>query len=258
MRHWLAGAAILLVVGGVEPAAAQRLVISLSEHRVQITSNFSGVDLVLFGTIEGVSPVTPNRIGYDLVVTVVGPRQTYRARRKQRVVGIWVNAESRQFVDVPSYLAVLSNRPIQQIAKPDVLRRLQIGLDYFPLTQRIGPDFADTLPSDPFREAFVRLKRHEGLYQQSPTAVTFLTPTVFRAAISLPTTATTGTYNVDVKLLAGGTLMTRATSAFEVIKVGFEQFIAEAARQHALLYGIATVCIALFTGWIASVAFRRD
>lgn len=258
MRHWLAGAALLLVMCGVEPAAAQKLVVSLSEHRVQITSNFSGVDLVLFGTIEGVPAVTANRIGYDLVVTVIGPRQTYRARRKQRVVGIWVNAESRQFIDVPSYLAVLSNRPIKQIAKPDVLRRLQIGLDDFPLTQRIGPDFADTVPSDPFREAFVRLKRDQGIYQQSPTAVTLLTPTVFRAAISLPTTAITGTYNVDVKLFADGAMIARTTSAFEVIKVGFEQFIAEAAHQHAVLYGIATVCIALFTGWIASVAFRRD
>ena len=34
------------------PAAAERLVVSLSNHRVQITSNFVGEDLVLFGTIE--------------------------------------------------------------------------------------------------------------------------------------------------------------------------------------------------------------
>ena len=27
---------------------------------------------------------------------------------------------------------------------------------------------------------------------------------------------------------------------------------------HGLLYGFATACMALLTGWIASVAFRRD
>jgi putative transmembrane protein Alph_Pro_TM len=42
------------------------------------------------------------------------------------------------------------------------------------------------------------------------------------------------------------------------VKVGFEQFVVEAARDHGLLYGFAAACMALLTGWIASVAFRRD
>ena len=117
------------------------------------------------------------------MVTVTGPRQTLRTRRKQRVLGIWVNVDLREFVRVPSYLAVLSNRPVNDIANQDTLRRLQIGLDNFLLPQRIGPDIADTVRDDPFRRAFVRLQTQQGLYRESGTAVTFLTPTVFRAAI---------------------------------------------------------------------------
>ena len=117
---------------GAKPAAAERLVVSLSNHRVAITSNFVGEDLVLFGTIEPDAGKAALRSSYDLVVTVTGPRQTLRTRRKQRVLGIWVNVDSREFVRVPSYLAVLSNRPVDQIAQPDTLRRLQIGLGQFP------------------------------------------------------------------------------------------------------------------------------
>ncbi|MCX7309502.1 MAG: TIGR02186 family protein, partial [Afipia sp.] len=36
------------------------------------------------------------------------------------------------------------------------------------------------------------------------------------------------------------------------------QFIANSARQHGLLYGLATALMALMTGWLASVVFRRD
>ena len=36
----------------ISPAAAERLVASLSTHRVMITSNFTGDELVLFGGIE--------------------------------------------------------------------------------------------------------------------------------------------------------------------------------------------------------------
>jgi uncharacterized protein (TIGR02186 family) len=249
--------AILLAAAAAPSALAERLVVSLSNHRVQITSNFVGEDLVLFGTVEP-DPGKSVRQAYDLVVTVTGPRKDFRTRRKERVLGIWVNAASREFVRVPSYLAVLSNRSFAQIADAETLRRQQIGLDNFLLPQRIGPDIADTVRDDQFRVAFVRLEREQGLYHEITTGVTFLTPLVFRAAIPLPADAPTGTYGIDVKLFAGGAMLAHTTSALEVIKAGFEQYVAEAASSNGLLYGIATTLMALAIGWLASVVFRRD
>jgi uncharacterized protein (TIGR02186 family) len=249
---------LVLIASGARPAAAERLVVSLSNHRVQVTSIFTGEDLVLFGSIEPDAGKTTLRSGYDVVVTVTGPRETFRNRRKGRVLGIWVNVDSREFVRVPSYLAILSNRPAKEIANEETLRRLQIGLDNFLLPQRIGPDIADTVRDDPFRLAFVRLESNQGLYRESADAVTFLTPTVFSAAIPLPANAPTGSYAIDVKLFAGGDMVARTNSALEVIKTGFEQYVADAAADYGLLYGIATALMALFIGWLASVVFRRD
>jgi uncharacterized protein (TIGR02186 family) len=250
--------AIVLCAGGAREAVAERLVVSLSNHRVQITSNFAGEDLVLFGTVEPDPGKTTRRESYDLVVTVTGPRKTFRTRRKERVLGIWVNTASREFVRVPSYLAILSNRPFAQIANQETLRRQQIGLNNFLLPQRIGVDIADTVHDDPFRLAFVRLESEQGLYREISNGVTFLTPTVFRAAIPLPSDVPTGTYAIDVKLFAGNAMIAHTTSALEVIKAGFEQYVAEAAANNGLAYGIVTGLMALSIGWIASVVFRRD
>ncbi len=258
MRRLLCMFALTLIACGARPAAAERLVVSLSNHRVQVTSSFTGEELVLFGTVEPDKNGGVLRPAYDLVVTVTGPRESLRTRRKQRVVGIWVNTESREFVKVPSYLAVLSNRPVAQIANKETLRRLQIGLDNFLLPQRIGPDIADTVRGDPFRVAFVRLKSEQRLYLEQPAAVTYLTPTVFRTAIPLPADVSTGTFAIDVKLFAGGALIARTNSALEVIKAGVEQFVADAASDNGLLYGLATALFALGIGWFASVVFRRD
>src|SRR5262249_10598973 len=145
-----------------------------------------------------------------------------------------------EFIQVPSYLAVLSNRLLRQITTPDNLRRLQLGLENYHLTQRVGADFADTVPEDPFRAAFVRLETEHGLFGESSTAVTFITPTVFRAEIPLPSRVPTGVYQVDVKLFAGGKLITQTNSGLQIIKVGLEQYVAEAARDYGLLYGLAT------------------
>ena len=250
--------ALCFIVCSAAPAAAERLVVSLSNHRVAVTSNFVGEELVLFGTIEPEPAASPLRPPYDLVVTVTGPRQTLRTRRKQRVLGIWVNVDSREFVRVPSYLAVLSNRPVNDIANQDTLRRLQIGLDNFLLLQHVGSDFADTVRDDPFRRAFVRLQTQQGLYRESATAVTFLTPTVFRAAIPMPAAVPTGSYGIEVELFTKGALAARTNSALDVIKTGFEQYVADAARDYGLLYGMATALMALLIGWFASVIFARD
>jgi uncharacterized protein (TIGR02186 family) len=250
---------VACLTGGVTtPATAERLVSSLSSHQVLITSSFTGTELVLFGSVERDAATVPRRGGYDLVVTVIGPRQTLVTRKKERVFGIWANAESRTFTGVPSYLAVLSNRPLDLVAPPDVMSRLEVGLNNVPFSQETS---ANVTPSDRqgvFRDALIRLKGERGLYREEANAVTFLTPNLFRTSIVLPAEAPLGLYNVDLKLFADGTPIARTSSALEIVKAGIEQFVANAARDHAFLYGLATVIMALATGWLASVIFRRD
>jgi uncharacterized protein (TIGR02186 family) len=249
--------AVLAGLLAAGPAAAERLIVSLTNHRVMITSNYTGIELVLFGAVERDTASIERKGPYDIVATITGPRESLRTRRKQRVLGIWVNTAARTFVDPPSYLAVLANRPLDAITNAANQRRLRIGIANTPLPELIHNDIGE-VANDPFRAALVRLMRERGLYNEEPDAVTFLTPTLFRAAIPLPAQVPIGDYTVDVKLFADGNLIAQTNSAFEIVKVGFEQFVANAAREHGILYGLATTMMALATGWIASVAFRRD
>jgi uncharacterized protein (TIGR02186 family) len=258
-RTMIAGAlAAALVALPAVPADAERLVASLSSHIVQITSNFTGVELVLFGTVETDQASVARKSPYDVVATVIGPRQTLVTRRKERMFGIWVNAQSRSFVEVPSYLDVLATRPFENFIDAEVLRQQRIGIANTSLPQQIGPDIADVVPNDAFRQAFVRIKRDRGLYGETTNGVTFLTPTLYRASIFVPAEAPIGNYEVDVKLFADGAMIARTSSAFEIKTVGFERFIAGAAVDHGLLYGLATAMMAVITGWFASIVFRRD
>ena len=254
--------AVLAALGALAassvPAAGERLIASLSNHRVMVTSNFTGEELVLFGGIEQDAASRPRRGGYDIVVTVSGPRQTTVTFRKARVLGIWVNTDSRTFENAPAYLAVLSNRPLDAISNTETLRRLQLGLDNVALPQRASVNIADAASDDPFRVAFIRIKSDNGLYREVSNGVTFLTPALFRASIPLPAEVPVGTYEVDVRLFADGAQIARAPSPFEVYKSGFEQIVTNAARDHGLFYGLATALMAIVTGWFAAVVFRRD
>jgi uncharacterized protein (TIGR02186 family) len=258
MKRLCAPAFVLML--GALPASAvgERLVVSLSDHRVMVTSSFVGEEIVLFGGVEQEGASRPPRSGYDIVVTVSGPRQNTVTFRKERMLGIWVNADSRVFEEAPSYLAVLSNRPLDAIASSETLRRLQLGLDNVPLPQTASVNIAAAGGDDPFRLALIRIKSSRGLYREVSNGVTFLAPALFRATIPLPAEVQIGDYEVDVRLFADGAQIARAPAPFEVYKSGFEQVVTAAARDHGVLYGLATAMMALATGWFASVVFRRD
>lgn len=238
------------------PAAAERLVTSVSTHRVLITSNFTGTDLVLFGAIDDAPPNT--QIGaYDVVVSVRGPARSYVTRRKTRILGLWMNTASREFIQVPSYLAVMSNKPVAEIGSPELLRRNRIGLIYNVMPPPSG-DVIDIPPDDSFREAFLRVKTNEGAYTADAKGVTFLTPRFFRAAVPMPGTAQTGDYQVETLLIAKGAVLAQQQTAIEVVKTGFEAVVAQEARSHRFFYGIGVALLALTTGMIATLLFRYD
>ena len=255
MKRYAALIVAFLLLLTLSPASAERLITSLSSHQVLVSSSFTGTELVLFGAIERDAATVSRKGGYDIIVTVSGPREALVVRRKDRVAGIWTNAESNTFLDAPTYLAVLSNKPLDEIAPAEMLRRLDIGMNLVP---RMHVAAGIESGEETFRDALIRLRKERHLYIDDPAGVTFITPTLFRATIRLPAESPVGIYDVDVRLFADGTNIARASSALEVVKVGIEQFIVTAARDHGILYGLFTTLMALMTGWFASIVFRRD
>jgi Putative transmembrane protein (Alph_Pro_TM) len=53
-------------------------------------------------------------------------------------------------------------------------------------------------------------------------------------------------------------MIAQTSSAFDIVKVGFERFIAGSAADQGLFYDLATAAMAIMTGWFASVVFRKD
>lgn len=252
----LAATVVSLWILAVGPARAETLVTSLSTHRVAITSTYTGAEVVVFGVVERDARSGSRSGPYDIVITVRGPRRDAVVREKERVGLFWVNRTQRHFVEVPGYLAVLSTRPLTQVTTLQLRQRLRLGIDAMLTPATLSNEAAAS--EGRFRSALRRLEARAGRFVENDRGVTLLTPVLFRARIPLPATAPTGQYEIDIQAFADEAPLARAQDNFEVVKTGFEQQVAVAAREQKLAYGLAVAALALLFGWLASVIFRRD
>lgn len=228
------------------------LVTDISSHLISVTSDFTGTDLLLFGAIKTADTYGPSNTG-DIIVVVRGPHRNVIVRKKERVVGIWVNTESVMLADVPGFYAIASNRPLIEIATDATLRRLRIGDD------RLSFSSASNVGNlAPFKEAVIRQQGQKELFTTSQSAVYFLGNALFRTSIHFPATVPVGNYVAEVYLFNDGELISAQTSPLFIKKFGLGRQIFEFAHTHPYLHGVLAILVALLAGWIASAIFRKD
>lgn len=242
MKAWILAALIALAAGRAD---AQTLAADLSSHVIGITTGFVGANLVLFGSTD--------RPG-DIAVIVRGPPTEMTVRRKENILGVWINGSSAVFRDAPSFYAVAASKPLKDIANPENLARHSIGLD----NVKLLPSEAIPEPRlGEFHAALLENQEKADLYRNGVAPVTFLGEHLFRADMFFPANVPTGSYSVEVLLLSGGEVVSAQTTPLIVSRIGFSNGVFVVAHRHAALYGAGALAFAIFAGWAAGAMFRR-
>ena len=236
-------------------ARAEDLAAGISRDTVEITSSFTGTDVVVFGAIESESgealPATEPR---DVVVLIRSDKPyTVTVRHKERVGPIWVNQDMRRFVGVPGFYFVASTRPLKEIASAETLEQLEVGLNHLAL----GPAPGAIGGPRAYREAIVRAKMRAGLYGEHQGGVSFLSGSLFRTTVALPANVPAGNLKVLVYVFSHGQVSSSNSMTLFIDKTGLERRLSDFARNDPVFYGAAAVLLSAFAGFLASLAFRE-
>ena len=243
------------VAAGTETAPAkppEQIVAGLSRDNIGITTSFDGSQILIYGAIKRQAP-EPEDQKLAVIVTLEGPLGPVLIRRKSREFGIWVNTASVGVASAPSYYAVATSGPLDKILdrRVDVQQRISI-----PMAMRAfsGPLLVQN--TQPFTQAMIRIRERQGLYQLETGGVRLVENTLFRADFSLPANLTEGEYKTRIFLLRDGKLVDQYQSAISVNKVGLERWLYTLSHQHAALYGLLSLAVAVIAGWAAAAIFR--
>jgi uncharacterized protein (TIGR02186 family) len=227
------------------------LVPEVSQSEVRVRQGFTGTELLLFGAI--LDP-QGRRAGaeYDIVVVLKGPTEPIRMREKERIVGIWMNAESSDFRSAPSFFAVSSSQPISEIVDDRTAAIYELGTDFIQLSPS---GQIDPIQQARFATGLVDLRRRHGLYKQNDRGVLISEQVLYQARISLPSNVPVGEYTAETFAIRDGRVIASALADVDVRKVGFERFVEYASQDWSLIYGIVAVMFSIFMGWIAGRLF---
>lgn len=230
------------------PARGEEIVLGLSHDEVSITATFDGSDLLIFGAIKRDAPQPGGKLG--IIVAVAGPDMPVTVRRKDRRLGIWVNTDAVNIDAAPSFYAVATSAPFD-----DILARTEDLRNRITVPQMLRTVGADVMDAGNFNRALIRIKAGQGLFQNLEGQVDFEEDTLFRTAIALPANLTEGDYEARIFLTRDGLIVDTYTTVIPVKKVGLERWLYNMAHENAFWYGIMSLAIAIAAGWGASAAF---
>ncbi|MEO1274392.1 MAG: TIGR02186 family protein [Pseudomonadota bacterium] len=234
------------------PAKAEEVVAGLSQSRVAITASFTGSEIFVFGAVKRAAP--PPEGVLDVIVVVEGPSHPVLVRKRERQFGVWVNGPGVQVDAAPSLYAVNTTRPFRDVISWTEELRHQVGLaEVIRLID--APDWLVEERGD-YLDAVVRLNRARGLYFIDEGGVKLTEETLFETSIELPANLVEGDYAARIFLLRDRVVIDVHETTIPVRKVGIERLLYSFANEFPAGYGIASVILALFSGWAASALFR--
>ncbi|MBL4808087.1 MAG: TIGR02186 family protein [Rhodobacteraceae bacterium] len=233
--------------------AQESVIVGLSQSHVAITANFSGSEILVFGAVKRDAPVPEDASPLDVIIVIEGPLEQVTVRRKEKVFGIWINTESVDIDNAPSFFAVATTGPLADILSQETQQQHAIGVHH---AVRL-PDHDLDPEMESFSEAISRVRLASGLYSEREGIITLRSETLFDTRIQLPANLVEGDYTAKIFLIRDQQIVGETNLDILVRKEGLERWIYNLAHEHALIYGLLSLLVALVAGYGASEIFRR-
>ncbi len=227
--------------------AQNQIVADLSQENVEISTDFQGAKILLFGAYDG-------KKGDDIIVIVTGPKGLVTVQKKEKILGVWVNTRKVNYINTPKYLSISSNRSIDDILNKKTQKISEIGLNNLKI--RIQPGIKIEKEGN-WRQALTRNMLKSNLWSINENSVTLNKDSLFRSYLKLPSNVITGQFEVKILHYRNSKLVSQQINSINVSKSGISAEIYDIAQNYSTLYGIFAVLLAVLVGWGSNLIFRK-
>jgi uncharacterized protein (TIGR02186 family) len=227
-------------------AESRKMIIAdISENKIYVDVGFKGAKLLFFGVIDEEG---------DVVVSVTGPRKSIRVRKKEKKLGIWLNADTKIFYDVPSYYYVAATSPLEELNATNVLQINQVGIKNIRFE---GAEEKEIEERNNWIQGIINSMIESGRYKPQQGIIEISDKRLFKTELNFSAELVDGQYLVDTLLLKDGRVIAARRSFINVSKSGYGERIYRMAKENSLFYGLIAVFFAMGFGFIIHESVRR-
>ena len=216
-----------------------------SKNKINIDVGFNGAKLLFFGVIDDEG---------DVVVSVTGPRESIKVRRKERKLGLWINTDFKIFYDVPSYYYVSATRPLEELGAKNLLKINQIGIKNIRFE---GAEEKEKEERNYWINGIVKSMVEAERYNPKQGIIKLSDKRLFKTELNFSAELVEGEYLVDTLLLNEGNIIAARGSFINVSKSGYGEKIYKMAKNNRLSYGLIAVFFAIVFGFFVHEIIRR-
>ena len=225
---------------------AKKIIIAdISDNKINIDVGFKGAKLLFFGVIDEEG---------DVVVSVTGPRKAIKVRKKEKKMGIWLNADTKIFYDVPSYYYVAATSPLEQLGAENILKINQVGIKNIRFE---GAEEKEKEERNYWIDGIVTSMIEAKRYNPKQGIIKLSDKRLFKTELNFSAELVDGEYLVDTLLLKDGSVLAARRSFINVSKSGYGEKIYKMANNNGLSYGLSAVFFAIIFGFFVHESIRR-
>ena len=222
------------------------LIIDAALDQVDITTGFDGAKLVVYGV---------KRVDGDLAIVVRGPDKYHTVRKKDQIMGVWMNVEAIEFKNVSSYYDYAVSANETKLAEVSLLQENKVGLNA--LSYEVADDDEDPEEVRAFHESLIRLQQGSGLLPLEAQPVRYLDDGFFKVVFDLPANVPIGLFQIEGFVFDDGDIVAKDTIDLNVGQVGLSANIYKFAHTQPWMYAIVILLIASASGLFAHYAMRK-
>jgi uncharacterized protein (TIGR02186 family) len=222
---------------------ARPIISGISPTKVEIDTNFTGINVLLFGS--------KSHYG-DLVIMVKGPKKDYIINKKDKIFGIWHNQDRVKVKNIYSYYAFFSTNDDYSL-NYKLFPKIEAGENNILFS---SSEFNSRKESQ-FKIEFIKIKKDNNLYYEHAKGVNFLDEQLFKVKINFPKNIPSGDYSAEIYLINNNNISAYQTIPIYVRKIGLSSKIYQMAHKDPYLYGFIAIFLALLSGILANFVFKR-
>jgi len=223
---------------------------SLSPDHISVNSLYHGGRIEIAGETGADS---------EVIIKITSPEKKEHLRKKGKAGGVlWMNVGELEFSPVSDVFLVYSTGDVDKLLSRE--QQDNYGIGYGALKRNINVEPVENeADKEKWVAEFIKLKEKNRVYGEFVNKIKTVAEgdkKTYSLAMDWPYQAPPQEYNITVYEVKDDAVLGQAGAVLNIEKVGALKFISDMAFHKEVIYGIASILIAIAAGFIVSVIFK--